>query len=183
VGPTSENSSTNIRPGIRNVIAIIACVVLAGIFLFAGIGKLAEMGQMPGQTEYLDKMIPDFLLTPELAKFIGFVFIPYILPVAETIIGLLLLAGLFIKIDALLGLALSAIFIFNNTWMISHGIDKYPDCACFGIWEAMMGPVSPAISLWIDILMVALALIIVFVQPGGALSSQYWIANMLKKKP
>jgi uncharacterized membrane protein YphA (DoxX/SURF4 family) len=182
VGPKSENSSTMVKPGVRNIIAIIACVILAAIYLFAGIGKLVEMGQMPGQTEYLDKMIPDFLLTPQLAQFIGMIFIPYILPVIETALGLLLLAGLLIKIDAIISLMLSGVFIFNNAWMISHGIDKYPDCACFGIWETMLGPVSPAISLWIDILMVALALTIICVQPGGILTSQYWINNLRKKK-
>jgi uncharacterized membrane protein YphA (DoxX/SURF4 family) len=184
VGPslTSDNGTVAARPGVRNIITIIACVLLAGIFLFAGIGKLAEMGQMPGQTEYLDKMIPDFLLTPELAQFIGLIFIPYILPVTETILGLLLLAGLYIKIDSIISIMLSGVFMFNNTWMISHGIEKYPDCACFGIWETMMGPVSPAISLQIDILMVILALIIIFVQPGGILSSQFWITNFRKKR-
>lgn len=179
---TSDNGSTTARPGVRSIIGIIACVILAGIFLFAGIGKLAEMGQMPGQTEYLDKMIPDFLLTPELAQFIGLIFIPYILPVTETILGLLLLAGIYIKINSIISIMLSGIFMFNNIWMISHGIDKYPDCACFGIWEAMLGPVSPAISLWIDILMVVLALIIIFIQPGGILSSQFWINNLRKTR-
>ena len=179
---SSGNGPTTAHPGARTIIGIIACIILAGIFLFAGIGKLAEMGQMPGQTEYLDKMIPDFLLTPQLAQFIGLVFIPYILPVTETILGLLLLAGFFIKIDSIISIMLSGIFMFNNIWMISHGIDKYPDCACFGIWETVMGPVSPAISLQIDILMVILALIIIFVQPGGILSSQFWVANIIKKK-
>ena len=181
MGPTSENSSTITQPGIRNTVAIVACVILAVIFLFAGIGKLMETGQMPGQTEYLDKMIPDFLLTPELAQFLGFIFIPYILPVVETLLGLLFLAGLFIKIDSIISLMMEGMFMFNNIWMISHGIDKYPDCTCFGIWETMFGRVSPAVSIWIDILMVILALIIIFVQPGGILSSQYWFKSFGKK--
>jgi uncharacterized membrane protein YphA (DoxX/SURF4 family) len=179
---TSENCPTNIRPGARNIVVIIACVLLAGIFLFAGIGKLAEMGQMPGQTEYLDKMIPDSLYTSGFAYFLGYILIPYILPAIETIVGSLLLAGLFIKIDAIILLMLSCIFIFNNSWMISHGIDKYPDCVCFGIWEAMLGPFSPAMSVRIDILIVVLALIIIFVQPGGIFSSQFWIHNLQKKE-
>lgn len=170
------------RPGVRNIIVIIACVLLAGIFLFAGAGKLIDMGQMPGQTEYLDKLIPDFLFTPELARFIGLVGIPYILPIGETILGLLLLAGLWIKLDAIAVLLLSSAFIYHNSWMISHGIDKFPDCACFGYWETIFGIVSPATSLRIDIVMFLLALVIIFVQPGGILSSQYWFNNLIKKR-
>ena len=169
------------RSGIRNIIAIIACIVLAGIFLFAGVGKLAEIGQMPGQTEYLDKLIPDFLFTPELARFIGSVGIPYILPMGETILGLLLLAGLWIKLDAIAVLLLSSAFTYQNLWMINNGIDKYPDCTCFGVWETIFGVVSPAISLRIDIIMFLLALVIIFVQPGGVLTSQFWFNNLIKK--
>lgn len=178
----TSSSGPAVRPGTRHIIVIIACIILGGIFLFAGIGKLVEIGQMPGQTEYLDKMIPDFLLTPEFAQFIGMIFIPYILPIVETIVGLLLLAGLFIKIDSIISLMLEGVFMFNNIWMIAHGIDKYPDCACFGIWETMFGAVSPSISIWIDIFMVILALIILFVQPGGILSSQFWVGNIRQKK-
>ena len=169
------------RPGARRIIVIVASVLLAGIFLFAGVGKLADMGQMPGQTEYLDKLIPDFLFTPDLARFIGLIGIPYVLPIFETVVALLLLAGLFIKIDAIaFGLA-SVAFMYHNGWMISHGIDKFPDCACFGYWETVFGVVSPATSLRIDIVMFLLALVIIFVQPGGILSSQYWWHNLIKR--
>lgn len=170
------------RPGIRNIIAIIAAVLLACLFLYAGVGKMADIGQMPGQTEYLDKLIPDFLYTPEMARFIVFVGIPYILPIGETILGLLLLVGLWIKLDAIAVLLLSSAFIYQNSWMISHGIDKFTDCACFGVWETKFGVVSPAISLRIDIIMFLLALVIIFVQPGGILTSQYWFNNLIKKK-
>jgi uncharacterized membrane protein YphA (DoxX/SURF4 family) len=169
------------RPGVRHYVAIVACILLGGTFLFAGAGKLADIGQMPGQVEYIDKMIPDFLLTPQLAQFIGFVAIPYILPIMETILGLLLLAGVFIKVDSIVSLLLSAAFAFNNFWMVSRGIDKYPDCTCFGIWETMMGAVSPAISLRLDIIMSGLALLIIFIQPGGILASQFWWERSIKR--
>jgi uncharacterized membrane protein YphA (DoxX/SURF4 family) len=178
---STVTESRALQPGVRNIIVIIASVLLAGIFLFAGVGKLADMGQMPGQTEYLDKLIPDFLSTPELARFIGLIGIPYILPIGETILGLLLLVGLWIKLDAIAVLLLSAAFTYQNSWMISHGIDKFPDCACFGYWETVFGVVSPATSLRIDIFMFLLALVIIFVKPGGILSSQYWFNNLIKK--
>jgi uncharacterized membrane protein YphA (DoxX/SURF4 family) len=162
------------KAGLRVIIAIIACVILASIFLFAGIGKVGQMGQMPGQLEYLDKIIPDYLFTPAVGRFTGFVFIPYVLPIFETFIGLALLAGFLIKIDALLAMLLSGAFAYHNIWLINHGIDRFPDCSCFGFWETAFGVVSPAASLRIDILMIALALIVIFVQPGGLLTSQFW---------
>jgi uncharacterized membrane protein YphA (DoxX/SURF4 family) len=169
------------RPGIRNIVVIIACVLLACIFLYAGVGKLADIGQMPGQTEYIDKLIPDFLYTPEVARFIVSVGIPYILPIGETILGLLLLVGLIIKLDAIAVLLLASAFIYHNSWMISHGIDKFADCSCFGVWETKFGVVSPAVSLWIDIIMFLLALVIIFVQPGGIFTSQYWFRKFSRK--
>jgi uncharacterized membrane protein YphA (DoxX/SURF4 family) len=172
---------TGTRPGVRNIVVIMASVLLAGIFLFAGVGKMANMGQIPGQTEYLDKLIPDFLFIPELARFIGLIGIPYILPIGETIIGLLLMAGLWIKLDAIAVMLLSSAFMYHNWWMISHGIDKFADCACFGFWETIFGVVSPAISLRIDILMFALAFAVLITQPGGILSSQFWWNNLIKK--
>jgi uncharacterized membrane protein YphA (DoxX/SURF4 family) len=178
---STDTESKETRPGVRNIVVIMASVLLAGIFLFAGVGKMADMGQMPGQTEYLDKLIPDFLYTPELARFIGLIGIPYILPVGETILGLLLLAGLWVKLDAIAVMLLSSAFMYHNWWMTSHGIDKFPDCACFGYWETVFGVVSPATSLRIDIFMFLLALVIIFVKPGGILSSQYWFNNLIKK--
>jgi hypothetical protein len=76
---------------------------------------------------------------------------------------------------------LSSAFMYHNWWMTSHGIDKFPDCACFGYWETVFGVVSPATSLRIDIFMFLLALVIIFVKPGGILSSQYWFNNLIKK--
>jgi uncharacterized membrane protein YphA (DoxX/SURF4 family) len=183
VGPdlSANTELKSTRPGARRIIVIVASVFLACIFLFAGVGKLADMGQMPGQTEYLDKLIPNFLFTPDLARFIGLVGIPYILPVGETLIGLLLLAGLWAKLDAIAVMLLSSAFMYHNWWMISHGIDKFPDCTCFGFWETVFGVVSPAISLKIDILMFALALAILITLPGGILSSQFWWNNLINK--
>ena len=169
-------------PRARYTISFIAAVIVALIFLFAGVGKLADLGAMPGQTEYLDKMIPDFLLTPELARFIGLVFIPWLLPIAEIVLGLLLLSGFWPRIWAIAVMLLTASFMYNNVWMISQGIDKYPECACFGIWETMLGQVSPAVSLGIDIFMFALMAVVIFVLPGRFLASQFWIPLLGKKR-
>ncbi len=165
----------NSKPGVRSTISIIACIIIGLIMLLAGTGKLMGMGQMPGQTEFLDKFIPDFLLTPESAQFIGMIFIPYILPVIETILGVLLIVGLWPRVLALIVIPLTFAFMANNLWTISQGVDKFPDCVCFGAWETITGArFTPTQSLFIDIGMLVLALIIVFVHPGRFLASQFW---------
>ena len=169
------------RPAVRDIISIIACVIVGLILTFAGSGKIAGLGQLPGQTEFLDKFIPDFLLTPEIAYFIGTFFIPWILPVAELILGLLLIIGIWPRLMAILFLPLVAGFIMNNSYMIMQGINKYPDCGCFGIWERILGPVSPLQSMYMDIGLFTLAIIIIVIHPGRFFSHQFWVERVLAR--
>ncbi|MDD5398711.1 MAG: hypothetical protein PHU70_06475, partial [Dehalococcoidia bacterium] len=74
------------QPMVRSVISIVACLLIGLTLIFAGGGKLANFGQIPGQTEFLDRFIPDFLMTPEFARFIGLIFIPWILPAVEVVL-------------------------------------------------------------------------------------------------
>jgi uncharacterized membrane protein YphA (DoxX/SURF4 family) len=168
---------------IRYTLSITASVILGAILLIAGTGKIFDFGQMPGQTEFLDRLIPDFLLTPELARFIGLVFIPYILPVTEIVLAILLLAGIWPRIMALIILPLTLGFMANNLWTIGQGTDKFPDCPCFGIWETWTGVrFTPTQSLYIDIGLFILALTIVIFHPGRFTAHQFWINNILKKR-
>jgi len=173
----------NSKPGTRSTISIISCIIIGLILLIAGTGKLIGMGQMPGQTEFLDKFIPDFLLTPEFAQFIGLVFIPYMLPIIETVLAVLLIAGLWPRLMALIVTPLTLAFMSNNLWTISQGVDKFPDCVCFGAWETITGArFTPTQSLYIDIGMLVLALIIIFVHPGRFLASQFWYYKRYARK-
>jgi uncharacterized membrane protein YphA (DoxX/SURF4 family) len=165
----------NNKPGARSIVSISACIIVGFILLVAGTGKLIGMGQMPGQTEFLDKFIPDFLLTPASAQFIGMIFIPYVLPIVETVLAVLLIVGLWPRLMALVVIPLTFAFMANNLWTISQGVDKFPDCVCFGAWETITGArFTPTQSLFIDIAMLVLALVIVFVHPGRFLASQFW---------
>jgi uncharacterized membrane protein YphA (DoxX/SURF4 family) len=163
------------RPSARTVISVIACIIIGLVLLVAGTGKLIGIGQMPGQTEFLDKFIPDFLLTPELAQFIGLVFIPYLLPIVETALAILLFVGLWPRIVAIIVVPLTLGFMANNSWTISQGVNEYPDCVCFGAWETLTGArFTPTQSLYIDIVLFVLAVIVIFVHPGRFLASQFW---------
>ncbi len=166
------------QPMARSIISIAACVIIGAILLFAGIGKLSELGTIPGQTEFLDKFIPDFILTPELARFIGLVFIPWILPVSEILIGAALLIGIWPRLFALLFIPLVLGFMANNSYAIAIGREKFPECECFGIF----GGLTPIQSMYIDIGMFILAVLIIIIHPGPFFSHQFWISKLLSKK-
>ncbi|MCX6004199.1 MAG: DoxX family membrane protein [Chloroflexi bacterium] len=169
------------RPMVRDIISIVACVVLGAILIFSGTGKLGGLGQMPGQTEFLDRFIPDFLLTPDFAYFIGTYFIPWILPIAEFILGMLLILGIMPRLMAILFLPLVLGFMANNSYMIMTGLKEYPDCGCFGIWERILGPVSPLQSMYMDIGMFILAVIIIVVHPAPFFSHQFWVDKIFAR--
>jgi uncharacterized membrane protein YphA (DoxX/SURF4 family) len=166
---------------VRSVISIVACLLVGLTLVLAGGGKLANLGQVPGQTEFLDRFIPDFLMTPEFAQFIGLVFIPWILPTAEILIGLTLITGIWPRLMAILFLPLVLGFMANNSYMIATGVDKYPTCECFGVWEQWLGGLTPLQSMYYDIILLILAVIIIIVQPAPFLSHQFWINKVLSR--
>lgn len=169
------------KPTVRSVISIVACILIGLTLIFAGGGKLANLGQIPGQTEFLDRFIPDFLMTPEFARFVGMIFIPWILPIAEILIGIALIIGIWPRLIALLFLPLVLGFMANNSYMIATGVDKYPTCECFGIWEQWLGGLTPLQSMYYDIILLILAVIIIVLHPGPFLSHQFWINKILSR--
>jgi uncharacterized membrane protein YphA (DoxX/SURF4 family) len=169
------------QPTVRSVISIVACVIIGAVFIFAGTGKMAGLGQVPGQTEFLDRFIPDFILTPEFARFIGLVFIPWILPIAEILVGLGLIVGIWPRLLAIFVGLLSLGFMANNSYMIATGVDKYPTCECFGIWELWFGGLTPTQSLYIDIGLFILTLLIIILHPGPFFAHQFWVNRILSR--
>jgi len=166
---------------VRDFISIVACVILGAILIFSGTGKLSGLGQFPGQTEFLDRFIPDFLFTPDFAYFIGTYFIPWILPIAELTMGILLVTGIWPRVMAILFLPLVFGFMANNSYMIMEGLTEFPDCGCFGIWERLLGSVTPLQSMYIDIGMFMLAVIIIIVHPAPFFSHQFWFDRILHR--
>ncbi|MBN1376086.1 MAG: DoxX family membrane protein [Dehalococcoidia bacterium] len=159
------------QPIVRSVISVIACVIIGAILLFAGIGKLSELGTIPGQTDFLDKFIPDFIFTPEFARFIGLVFIPWILPISEIIIGAALVIGIWPRIFAILFIPMVFGFMANNSYAISIGLEEFPECECFGIFATL----TPIQSMYMDVGMFILAVLIIIIHPGGFFAHQFWI--------
>ena len=155
----------------RALVALGPSVFLGLVLLAAGSGKL------PGQTEFTDTLLGSFW-TPPVAYLIG-----YCLPWIEVILGVLLLLGVFPRIAAALCLPITAGFIANNAWALSQGMEQFPQCAeCFGIWERLLGTISPLQALYLDIVLFGLALIILLLHPSGFLSFQPWFIKRKEEK-
>ena len=166
----------------RRIISLAAIILVGLIFLISGSGKVIGFGEMPGQTmEYLDIIIPDALYTPAVASFIGNVFLPYIIPWAELLLGILLILCIWPRIMAIIGLLFSMAFMTINSWLISIGMEQFPSCACFGIWEEIFGTLTPLQSVYIDIGLFILCLTIIIIYPGTFLSLPHWLAKLRKK--
>jgi uncharacterized membrane protein YphA (DoxX/SURF4 family) len=144
--------------------------VILGLSLLLGlILVVSGAGKIPGQTEFIDALLQSFW-TPQVAYFIG-----YCLPWVEVALGVLLLIGVFPRIVAGLCLPLTAGFMANNSWALSQGIERSPQCAhCFGIWEEWLGNISPLPALCLDIVLFCLALTILLFYPRSFLTFRPW---------
>lgn len=175
-GATQES-----RQQVRSIVSLVAGILLGLILLIAGSGKAFGFGEMPGQTmQFIGAILPDAWLTPGVAYFIGDIFFPYIIPWTELALGTLLLLRIWPRLMATISLPLTAAFMANNSWFINQGKTQFSSCECFGIWEEMFGTLTYVQSLSLDIVLFALALTIIFVHPGGFLSSPPWLAKLGK---
>ena len=166
---------------VRSIIALVASILMGLTFVMSGSGKTLGFGEIPGQTmHFLSDILPDFLFTPEIAYFIGYILLPYIIPLAELGLGLLLLLQIWPRLVACIASPLIITFIANNSWLISMG-NEFPSCECFGIWEEIFGMLTPAQSLGYDIVLLGLALTIILVHPGPFSYVPRWLARLSGK--
>ncbi len=146
-------------------IGIGASIILGLIFVAAGLGKLLYQTEPVWIFSY---PLPDFF-TPAFIKTF-FIWLPWI----ELIVGLLLIIGIAAKLMAVFSSALIAGFITNNIWLLSHGLG-YEPCGCFGILERItQAKLSTTGSLYLDIVMLALALVILFCSQSNFLNIYPW---------
>jgi len=166
----------------RSIASLVASILIGLTLLLAGSGKAFGFGEMPGQTmQFIGAILPDAFLTPGVAHFIGDIFFPYIIPWTELALGLLFILRVWPRLIAALSLPLTVAFMANNSWYISQGKMKFTSCECFGVWEEMFGTLTHVQSLSIDIVLFALALVIIFIHPGGFLSSPPWLEKLGKR--
>jgi putative oxidoreductase len=144
------------------LIIVVPCVLLGLVLLVSGAGKL------PGQAEFADVLLGSFW-TPTVAKLIS-----HVLPWVEVLLGAFLIMGVFPRLAAVLTLPILAGFMANNAWAISQGMEKFPDCGCFGILEEIFGSLSPMQALGMDIVLVLFAVTVIVLHPAPFLSFQSW---------
>jgi uncharacterized membrane protein YphA (DoxX/SURF4 family) len=177
-----SNAAEKSHHRVRSIASLVASILVGLTLLIAGSGKAFGFGEMPGQTmQFIGAILPDAFLTPGVAYFIGDIFFPYIIPWTELALGLLLILRVWPRLIAALCLPLTAAFMANNSWLISQGKTQFSSCECFGIWEKLLGTLTPIQALSVDIGLFALALVIIFIHPGGFLSSPPWLEKLGKR--
>jgi len=152
----------------RDLIAL-GPTTFVGLTLF-----ISGVGKIPGQTEFVDLLLKS-LWTPTMAYLIG-----HVLPVGEIILGLLLVFGIFPRIAAGLCLPLLIGFMANNSVAMSRGMEEFPSCGCFGVWETLFGIVTPMQAMVLDVLLLMLAVIILVFHPTGLLHFRPWLIKKWK---
>lgn len=157
--------------GYRYWITVGAGILLGLIFLVSGIGKII------GHSSFFIS-IYNLYFFPDILK----VLIVDWLPWFEVVLGAALVTGFATQAVSLASCVLIACFMFQNTWMITHGMRNEP-CSCFGIFERIFeGRLSTLNSLYIDIGMLVLALAIYILFQGGFKEWRPWFMR-LKKRP
>lgn len=149
----------------RILVIFVPCILLGLVLLVAGIGKL------PGQAEFADVLLGSFW-TPTVATLIS-----HVLPWVEVVLGAVLLLGVFPRLAATLSLPLMAGFMANNAWAISQGMEQFPPCGCFGIFEELFGSLTPVQALSMDIVLVLFAVTVIVFHPARFFSFGSWFAK------
>jgi uncharacterized membrane protein YphA (DoxX/SURF4 family) len=168
---------------VKATISLVACILIGITFIASGTGKAAGFGEIPGQTiEFIGDVLPKAFITPTTVFLMYDIFIPYIFPGIELLLGIFLLIGFVPRLIAVICVPLTLTLMANNIWSISQGLDKFPQCVCFGIWEKIFGGLTPVQALCYDIGLFALAVVIILLYPGGFLSSRAGLQNLFKKK-
>jgi uncharacterized membrane protein YphA (DoxX/SURF4 family) len=102
-----------------DVIGLLARLILGVVLLVAGALKVTS----PAVSA---RAVRAFQILPyDFAGYVG-----YALPIVEILFGLLLVAGLFTRVSALVGGLMMLAFIIGIGWAWAHGYSI--DCGCFG---------------------------------------------------
>jgi putative oxidoreductase len=94
-------------------------IILGSLFIYSAVTKILDI-------DYFVKALENYKLLPEASLNYAALFIPWL----ELIIGLFILAGIFVKESALLGGILMILFIAAVSIALARGLDI--ECGCFG---------------------------------------------------
>ncbi|NYG08334.1 putative membrane protein YphA (DoxX/SURF4 family) [Phycicoccus badiiscoriae] len=111
--------SAEATPRLRDLIGLLARLVLGGVILAAGLLKV-------GHLETSARSVRAYQLLPyDVAGYVG-----YGLPILEIAVGALLILGLFTRFAAVVGGLLMLVFIAGIASAWARGLSI--DCGCFG---------------------------------------------------
>ena len=113
-------------------LSIAGQVILAAIFIYAGIAKLREPWPSFAVSIESFKLVPESWLEP-MAKY---------LPWAELALGLAVLSGVLLRWTA--GIASLVLALFFAVLIRAYALGMQVDCGCFGSGEAPLGPLRLA---------------------------------------
>lgn len=152
----------------KHVIGVGASLILGIIFTMAGFGKLLSPAETAGH--FFDPFSPyPGIFTIDVVRLIL-----YWLPRVEIIVGLLLIAGVASKITAAFSTVLIAGFVYSNSYLLTHGLGLQP-CGCMGFDEYLLqAELTVRTSLYIDIGMMVLVVLILLYYPGGFARFSPW---------
>ena len=106
-------------PRVRDLVGLLVRLVLGGVVLAAGLLKI-------GHTETSARAVRAYQLLPyDLAGYLG-----YALPVLEVAVGVMLVLGLFTRVNATVSGVLMVAFIIGIASAWARGLSI--DCGCFG---------------------------------------------------
>jgi len=150
-------------------LSIIAGIILGLIFITAGLGKILHpTAILDTFYHYLPRFAPYFLTSAFTDAILVW------LPRAELVIGLLMIVGVLARLMSVLSLLLTAGFIANNVWLLNHGQGHSP-CGCLGAVEEVFGvTLSATGALYMDLVMMVLALVILLGYRGTFLNPYPW---------
>ncbi len=135
-------------------------LVVGGIFVFAGIAKIGHIDSLIWEIEQY-RILPDLL-----SRIYG-----YVLPYSEIIIGLLLLAGIWLRLSASLAGLLTLSFTIAKISVIVRGI-SIGYCPCFGPFVPLLMVQSFVINV-----LVLLFVILIILKPNATLTLRKFISQ------
>ncbi len=151
--------------------AVGASIPLGLVFITSGVGKLA------GRGAFFLSISSAAVMPPVFATIIA-----TLLPWVELLLGVSLIAGVLSRLSALLSSVLAIDLIIYNTLMIISGLG-YEPCGCLGIFERLLSDnLSSINALYVDIGILALALVIYFLQEGKLLNIRPWFLGQSKMR-
>jgi len=147
-------------------VSLVARLVLGGALMYAGLIKLPNLKRSVGAVRAYELPLPDWAI-----EFIG-----YALPIGEVLLGAVIIAGIFTRWTALLGVALMVVFIIGiaSAWIRGLNID----CGCFTEGGVLADDVKTKYleDILRDIAFIACG-VFVMIFPKSPIAVDKWIAG------